>query len=582
MGRQRDRARTGPGWWRGWGWGVGLGWGVQRARTGLWVWWLLAAAVAAPMALRVLGASDIGQNSDQSKTMAFTADMVINGEWALPRDGRGDRTLKPPLINWLAAPLYAAWLWAGGGAGGWAGGGVPEWVIKAPAPPLAAGLMATVAMAGLALYRRLDRDGADGVDRALGKVAAPLGAAAAAAWLASNDGLKHAYFLRPDIAQAAALTMGWAAATVALRVAPARLRGRWLAGAWAAAGLAGLAKGPLAILVPMYMVLLAACPVGGDGRHGDRGEGGASRVWWRRVAGLGWWYGPVLMVLPVGAWLLAGLGADRAHVIDNLLGIELMGRVEYSSTGSDPWRVVRSVGRVPAFMFERFSPWALLGLIGLIAIGQGVWRGGHKTGSDFGPGAGRGGGWGAVWAHPLTPAAIWVGLVMAVNVFTAGGSGSPLFPAYGPLALLGVYGLSRLVAGVSGRRAGLAAPVAGGLALVVGVVVGLREGVVIPGFEGLASRGARSSEGERLESFAGAALSIVGDDGVAYLGVGLSPVPTLMGRVRPGEPDDVTIARGDWVIMPRSRGAGEALIEMDGEPWLALYRVGGGIDKARR
>ena len=38
---------------------------------------------------RIVGPSDLDQNADQSLTMSFTVDMVLNGNWMLPRDMRG-------------------------------------------------------------------------------------------------------------------------------------------------------------------------------------------------------------------------------------------------------------------------------------------------------------------------------------------------------------------------------------------------------------------------------------------------------------------------------------------------------------
>src|SRR5262245_41845746 len=56
---------------------------------------------------RIFGASDL-YDKDQSKTIGYTADIVCNGRWLLPRDTLNQGATKPPLYNWIGALLVLA------------------------------------------------------------------------------------------------------------------------------------------------------------------------------------------------------------------------------------------------------------------------------------------------------------------------------------------------------------------------------------------------------------------------------------------------------------------------------------------
>src|SRR3954449_4481762 len=94
---------------------------------------MLGARLAAPSAL---------QRFDQPKTVSYTGDIVANGRFLMPRDAMGNPATKPPLVNWLAAPLVAAGFWT-------------EWAAKAP---MLLGSLATLALTvwmARRIFRRL-------------------------------------------------------------------------------------------------------------------------------------------------------------------------------------------------------------------------------------------------------------------------------------------------------------------------------------------------------------------------------------------------------------------------------------------
>lgn len=465
-------------------------------------------AVAAALSLRVFGASDLYQNSDQSRTMSFTADAVLHGEWLLPRDLMGERTMKPPLVNWIGVPLFAAGMHG-------------EPALKFPA--LLAGLstVVLVSLTGRRLFSRLD---ADDADRALARFALPLGVACGAAWLCSNSGLKHTYFLRPDIVMIAFLAGAFLCgvrANGAESLSNPGSRRRWLIGLWVCAGLAALAKGPLALAVPLFLIIDALLRPAQAGAMEESAPPPRTGIW-NRLASNGWWWGVPLMLAIPAAWVAAAWQVDPEHMRRGIFGAELGERFDRTTVGFDPLNALAGFWRPFAFMVERFAPWSILAAVGLIAVARLVGR--------------------RVGRHAMRPAISWTAAVLLINFADAGRTGSAIAPAYPAVAVLAVYGLARLAAGRTGQRARFAVMTAAVLALVAGVATGAREAFF--------SRGAQTGLGDRLKDFARDAERTAGRDSVVFVGTGHNPIPTLMGRHRLGDPSADEFAAADWVVMP--------------------------------
>ncbi len=468
---------------------------------------LIFAGVLLAIIGRVMGPGDLYQNSDQCKTAAFTADMLINSRWLVPVDLTGAPTLKPPLVNYLALPSVAI---------GLATGGPGEFAFKLPSILAALLGMVAVALAGQTLLRRLGTwSGADDVDRAIAERAGVLGWVCAGAWISSPSTIKHLYFCRPDMLQNALLAWGWLAATVLL-VGGSKHPRRWAWVLWTSAGLAALAKGPLALLLPAFVVLGLLLL-----KQSDPGQ----RRWKR--TGLLW--GPIVMLAIPAVWLVPAYIAEPAHIGGTLLGGEVGNRV---STGGDGLaRLPINAIRVPAFYFERFWPWSIAAAIGLLVIGPR-----------------------RLLRHPLSPAVVWVLMVTALLIVVAGESGSFNAPAYPAIAVLGVYALVRLLARDRASKIGAAQ-------VVIAAMVLLTAGGVVAR-EALFSRAARSGIGARLERFAEEASAVVGDDTVAFYGLGHNPVPLFMGR-HPGTPDQwIAPTQAHWIVMPLVEGR-EAVVSSD-------------------
>ncbi|GJM19214.1 MAG: hypothetical protein DHS20C14_14270 [Phycisphaeraceae bacterium] len=492
-------------------------------------WRLLAALCLAVVALvlgtRILAPSDLNQNQDQSKTIAFTLDAAVNGNWALPRDGSGELTRKPPLVNWIGAvPVLAGWH--------------AEPALKLPSVLAGVGTVVAAAVGGLVLFRRLGDHGSDAGDAALARHAPACALAAGAVWIACPSSIKHVYFMRPDMLFTLWLTIGWASATV-LVTGPTPKRPRTTAVVmWTAAGLAALTKGPMALLIPAY-ALLAGLLIA------DHPE----RAHWRarasRTARVGWWWGVPLMLAMPGGWLLAAWRADPAHVEGVLLGQELGSRVPGSGESGALAKIWYALHRgVPGLLFSRFAPWGVLTILAVITKPSRAWLG-----------------------HPTGPASLWVVMVLVVNVLTAGRSGSYLMPAYPAAGILAVYALARIIAGREGTRMRAAPAWVALAALLVAACVGGREAFF--------SRAARTGDGETLKAFARDAEALVGDDPVVFIRTGDLPLASLMGRAQAGEPDASSLAGAVWLVVAGDLGPIPAAVsKLESAPVLLPGRPG--------
>src|SRR5438046_2872251 len=90
---------------------------------------LLAACWLIMLVARLFAPSTL-HRFDQPRTVSYTADVILNGRWLLPRDMLGGPATKPPLVNWLAAPVVALGFWT-------------EWAVKWP---MIAGTVASTAL----------------------------------------------------------------------------------------------------------------------------------------------------------------------------------------------------------------------------------------------------------------------------------------------------------------------------------------------------------------------------------------------------------------------------------------------------
>jgi 4-amino-4-deoxy-L-arabinose transferase-like glycosyltransferase len=384
---------------------------------------LAAAAIVAVcwlLVARVLGPSDAWDHT-QPRTMAYTVDVVVNGNWVLPAERERLKATKPPLYNWLAAPMVGLM------------GFSSELAHKAPS--VVAFLLCWLAV--VRMGRRMDDGPLD-----------TLGWAAGLMFTANYGLFKLAYLARPDMVLTLWLTLGWMAATWLLAGTAAgddqpAGRQRALALAfWLCLGLAALTKGPAAL--PLLLYALVAPPL-------ITGRWQAQRV-------LGWWWGLPLACSMVGAWTVAVWRIDPEHVRRTLWATEMVGRFTgLGPEGSErgPIGLLTTASYPVVYYLVRFAPWSI---ISIVAMGA-MWRrpGWRALGRN-----------GAV----LHGAALFVVSAVVIYTLTASKRADYVAAACGPGALLAAWWISSGPAWISKRHGWLMAATS---ALVLSGITALNE-----------------------------------------------------------------------------------------------------------
>lgn len=457
-------------------------------RLAFGVWFLTLAIV---LVGRLIGPSDLGQNLDQSKTIAFTVDMVEHGQWILPRDSLGALTRKPPMVNWVGSPIVAL-------------GFHSELALKLPS--LLSGICTSlmVFFGARFFFRKLDAQSdvhhPDLGDRSIASHATPIAWLAGAIWLASPSAIKHIYFMRPDMLFAALLTGAWVCSVVLLTSEQPAKPNRLALLVWVLGGLAALTKGPLALIVPIYLIvhILIITPSG-------KRRAAIARTRW-------YWGLPMMLALPA-FWLIGAYRINPEHVTGALLGQELSSRVGNNGIAG----ILDSMLKVPGFFFERFLPWCLPAALAII----------FKPSSKL-------------RSHPLAPAVLWTLIVLATTAMTGLAAGSYIMPAYPSAAILAAYTLYRLILKGNTERSTRALR-----NISIAIIL---FAVLITGREMTMSRGAQTGTGDSIKAFANSAAKQINDDRVRFNQMGDLPIASLMGLHQPGEiePDPPYI----WLIEP--------------------------------
>lgn len=326
---------------------------------------------------RIAGPSAL-QRFDQPKTATYTADIVANGRWLLPRDMRGNAATKPPLVNWMAAPVVAAGFWT-------------EWAVKLP--------MTVASLVTLTAVFWFGR-------RLLGTTSDPNGAGivAAMAWLVNPANVTFVYHCRPDAVLVCFMTLAWIAGTLALESSP-RAAVRPAIVFWICVGLGLLAKGPPALLPVLYVILAARLI------HGN----------WSDSARIGWKWGWMIGVGIALAWLVPVAIYHPDHFREVFLKREIMapllgmgatfGNEDMGNEG--PLRILWTLHKNPLWFLGRFAPWSVAAVAALVSIRPREWM-----------------------RHPLGPAILWMLTVIVCFSFVARKTADYIMPSYPAAAIL--------------------------------------------------------------------------------------------------------------------------------------------------
>jgi hypothetical protein len=201
-------------------------------------------------------------------------------------------------------------------------------------------------------------------------------------------------------------------------------------------------------------------------------------------------------------------------VLGELIGREVLYRIGHDSIGV----LARALAALHAvgYFLERFAPFSLAAVAALV-----VWRiRGLRTAG-------------------VMPAAVLPVLVVATMALLGLRSGSFPAPSYPAAAILGIGFLYWWWGRAQQPNHAL-----------VGIVgIALLSVVVITTVSWVFDRGAVSGKGDAANAFARQARSIVGSDPVAFVDLGISAVPSLMGRHQAGELDPEQKAAVAYLVM---------------------------------
>jgi 4-amino-4-deoxy-L-arabinose transferase-like glycosyltransferase len=357
-------------------------WLAQASKILPWV--LLIGLFVATLWNRVTQPGDL-HDDDQSKTMAYTVDMVRNHQWALPRDMYRQPATKPPMYNWLTLPvLYVTQTWA-------------PWVFKFPS------LVAAISTCGLILLAcwTLFSSTTDGNALARQSVAsnirlaslpAGIGVVSVAIFLSNQPVTRMMYLARPDMLLTMFLSGAWIFGTIALmrQAGSTRLYAILF---WICVAGASLTKGPPALAALVYVLIAAPLFAGG----------------WRALRRLHWWYAIPLLLLPLGLWLALGYKQSGSEFFRVIFVQELATRLTGGGPeGTDPkpwWQMM-------VWFFDRFSPWSVLVMAVVLGIPLRQWS-----------------------RHALAPVVLWTVLVMIFFSIPGGKRADYLLPIYPPAAI---------------------------------------------------------------------------------------------------------------------------------------------------
>lgn len=473
---------------------------------------------------RMLGPSAL-QRFDQPRTVSYTADVVLEGRWLIPRDMNGYTATKPPLVNWMAAPLVAAGVWT-------------EFAAKFP---MLLGSLITLGLTVWMAHRLFQQtpelqSGPDGG----GHLAWDAACVAGIAWLVNQVNLTMIYHCRPDPVLTAFLTGAWILGTYIL-TGPAAPSLRLILGFWLCVGLAAFTKGPAA-LVPVLFLPLAAKAIGGRWSLANR-----SRWWWGfplAISVLLAWAVPCMIFYPEPFWeVLVGreMVAQAAGLADHF------GNTRMDVPSEGPIAALKTLDENPRWFVERYAPWSLSTIGGLIAIGWRRW-----------------------FRHPLAPAVVWFFVVLLFFTFSARKTADYILSCYPAASAIAAYFCVTTLRRRLGVQPWHVATV--GFLFAVGLAANAM----------FLSTAAKDGGGEHLKTFAREAQAVVGDDAVAFVRTGDNTLKFFMHRSQPGDATPEEIARAQWVITPLLPGQSPAA-ELVSPPMttkrvgksltLALYRA---------
>lgn len=278
-------------------------------------------------------APDDMHDDDQLKPTGYVMDILLNGRWVVQDDLEGAVCSKPPLYQWVCAPLAHATGKVG----------PLEMFVPTGLAIFGAALLCMV------LARPLVRDAR------LGDRAAWLPLAAGAAMVLSPFTIKHMCMARSDAMFTCFVALGAWAALRAWNRAPGRSTGGRIADwglFWLAATLATMTKGPLGVVLAANGLFACLWELRGRARGGtgEAAPGGARATLLAQAPGI------LFFLLMCGGWFWLAVQSDGQRVIDKMIGNELVGHASQSREGHAPFT---RIYQPPLYFLSRYIPWAV-------------------------------------------------------------------------------------------------------------------------------------------------------------------------------------------------------------------------------
>jgi len=305
-----------------------------------WPYLLTLLAALILFGSRWFSPSDLFDN-DQPKTVAYTVDMVRHGHWLLPVDMLGRPATKPPMYNWLGAPIVAA---------GWHN----EFALKLPST--LAALLTIVLIWHIARRAAENTLGPGGSlyregDRPLAGAPIAVASIACICLMANYCIAKLCYTARPDMVLTVFTTAGWAAAT-SLLMRPSDTKDpsddsdqnqRYTLGIqlvlWLCIAGAALAKGLPSLLLVIY-VLIGAKLLGGR---------------WSSLRRTGIAWGLPLSLGLIALWAYGAYTQNPDHFIRVFMGDETITRIGRGGFV----RILGELWVMPVYFLVKFLPWSV-------------------------------------------------------------------------------------------------------------------------------------------------------------------------------------------------------------------------------
>ncbi|MGR9036733.1 MAG: ArnT family glycosyltransferase [Gammaproteobacteria bacterium] len=424
------------------------------------------------LAFRIFGPSDLDLK-DQPKTVSYTLDIVENGRWVWPHDMMGNPATKPPFYNWIGAgAVYLT-------------GMSNEFVLKMPTLLAVAGIFTVMYLSFKSF-----------IPQTSVKTQQTISFLSMLLFISNVSVYVLSYVARPDMMLTCWLFTGWSCVTILIdnnsRIQKSNKALKALL--WISFSAALLTKGPPAVLLPLYIILVG--------------------IYQRRFKEIlqqcGFAVGILLGLLPVVLWFISALQVESEYIFGSLA----ISEIERISSDLSWFDRLRDLYKMPFYFFVRFMPWSPFLIYFYFRF---------KDEAKETPWIGQ--------------AFIWVIMIIVFFSFPTFKRDDYLLPAFPVAAMLTGYFISQIQQKWF-RRFVLAAAYA--------VILFL-------GFNDIYTKEQlKSRHGDHVKHFASVVRNHISDvKKLVFYDTGYHPLQSYLGRNQAAiKPDPTVFDRADWLVAP--------------------------------